>query len=366
MTFNNTFKDRRVLVTGHTGFKGGWLALWLLELGADVVGYALEPDTEPSLFRTLEMEKDIEHHIGDVRDYNAVQRVVETFRPEIVFHLAAQPLVRRSYRLPKETFDINIGGTVNVLEAIRHIGCVRSCVVITTDKVYKNQEWVWGYREIDPMGGSDPYSASKGAAEIVIGSYIRSFFGEKNCQTCCASVRAGNVIGGGDYAEDRILPDAVRAMLNGTTLGVRNPASTRPWQFVLEPLSGYLALAQKQLEDPEHFSGAWNFGPRPDDVQTVEQIVKSFYNILGRGNYEDLSSRQAAELNESRMLTLCCDKANHQLKWTPVYSILEAVRRTAKWYEAVLLDQRNAREICVEEIRTFVEMAAKMGSLWAK
>ena len=262
------YADRRVLVTGHTGFKGSWLALWLHELGANVTGLSLPPNTKPSHFELIGLKELLLHIEGDIRDLKIVKRAFDAANPQIVFHLAAQPLVRDSCDNPKGTFDTNIGGTVNILEAIRQCPSVKAVVVITSDKCYENKEWVWGYRENDALGGHDPYSASKGATEIVCSAYHRSFFDKNGCgpHLGFATARAGNVIGGGDWANDRIIPDCIRALSQGEPISIRNPNATRPWQHVLDPLSGYLLLAKRLLDDPDHFCGAWNFGPA-DDVQ---------------------------------------------------------------------------------------------------
>jgi CDP-glucose 4,6-dehydratase len=284
---SSAFAGRRVLVTGHTGFKGAWLSLWLQRLGAEVMGYALPPPTDPSLFELAKLARRLDHVVGDVRDLDALLTAFDRHAPEVVFHLAAQPLVLRSYREPKETFDTNVGGTVNVLEAVRRTPSVKAVVVVTSDKCYENREWVFGYREDDAMGGHDPYSASKGAAELVTAAYRRSFFAPDASTRVVglASARAGNVIGGGDFADDRILPDALRAVQAGKPLLVRNPGSTRPWQHVLDPLAGYLLLATRLLDDPGRYAEAFNFGPDLSGVSSVRELVTSFYASLGDGRF---------------------------------------------------------------------------------
>jgi len=344
----DAWHNRRVLVTGHTGFKGAWLALWLHELGAKVRGFALAPPTEPSLFALADLPSLVEHVEGDLRDLGALRAAFERFRPEVVFHLAAQPLVRRSYREPKETFDTNVGGTVNVLEAIRLCESVTTAICITSDKCYDNREWTYGYRENDPLGGHDPYSASKGAAEIVIAAYRHSFFspGAQGRVIGLASARAGNVIGGGDFAEDRIVPDAVRAVLAGVPLDLRNPSSTRPWQHVLDPLGGYLHLAAQLLLEPVRHSDAFNFGPDLGGVAKVKDLIDAFYRELGRGSARDVSGEQHGAPHEAKLLRLSCDKAHNELGWRPVFSTAEAIRRTATWYAQVMLEKGDARAAC--------------------
>ena len=355
MSLSTSFKGRRVLVTGHTGFKGSWLALWLRDLGANVLGFSLPPPTSPSLFELARLDKTLMHVEGDIRDLEALRRAFVRFEPEVVFHLAAQPLVRRSYREPKETFDTNVGGTVNVLEAVRGCASVAAAVVVTSDKCYENREWLYGYREDDPMGGHDPYSASKGATELVVAAYRRSFFAEgaQGRLLGLASARAGNVIGGGDFAEDRIIPDAVRAAQARAPLEVRNPESTRPWQHVLDPLGGYLHLAARLLAEPERYSEAFNFGPDITGVGTVRELVTRFYDELGHGKLVDVSARQKGEAHEARLLRLSCDKAHTRLGWKPAFVTHEAISRAAAWYRTVVFEGGDARAACRRDIRAY-------------
>ncbi|MFC1654760.1 CDP-glucose 4,6-dehydratase, partial [Myxococcota bacterium] len=328
-----TWNGRRVLITGHTGFKGSWLALWLQHLGAEVAGYALAPETEPSHFELIALDQLVNHHQGDIRDIEKLRKVTSEFRPEVVIHMAAQALVLRSYDQPKETFDINIGGTVNVLEVVRELDSVSACIVVTSDKCYENKDFVWGYRENDRLGGSDPYSASKGAAEIVFEAYRRSVFQSGERQIGLATVRAGNVIGGGDWAEYRIVPDCVRALSAGRKIPVRNPQAVRPWQHVLEPLGGYLLLGQRLLTHPAEYSGAWNFGPGASEAVRVEQLVNQFVKAWGSGAVE-LNSGDEQPRKEARVLRLCTDKARYDLDWSPILSGPEAISWTADWYQA--------------------------------
>lgn len=293
-----------------------------------MVGYALKPSTEPAMFRALSLDKHIISIEADVRDEVALTQVFKTYKPEIVFHLAAQPLVRYSYLEPKETFETNVMGTVNVLEAARHTGTVKSIVVITTDKCYENREWVYGYRETDPLGGYDPYSASKGCAELVVNAFRSSFF--KGSGIGLASARAGNVIGGGDWAADRLLPDFVRAVTANKPIRIRNPHSTRPWQHVLEPLSGYLLLGALLLDEPERYGSAWNLGPRDTDVLSVKEILKLAIAEWGAGSIETEAFRQP---HEATLLKLDISKALAYLRWQPVFSCREAITRTVEWYK---------------------------------
>ncbi len=344
-----------MLVTGHTGFKGSWLSLWLADLGAEVRGLSLPPPTTPSLFELARLAERLDHVVGDIRDFETVRGALEAFAPEVVFHLAAQPLVLRSYREPKETFDTNVGGTVNVLEAVRRTPSVAAVVVITSDKCYENREWLYGYREEDPMGGHDPYSASKGATELVVAAYRRSFFAADGLhggrRVGIASVRAGNVIGGGDFADDRIVPDAVRAVLAKRPLAVRNPRSTRPWQHVLDPLGGYLTLVERLLEDPAGFSEPFNFGPDPTETVDVQRLIERFYAALGKGRFVDASDPKA--VHEAKLLHLSCDKAHARLGWRPVFHTEESIERSAAWYRAVVLDGRDARAACRADIQAY-------------
>lgn len=350
--FNDIYKGKRVLVTGHTGFKGSWLALWLHELGAEVTGFALPPNTEPNHFNLIGLKDLIHHREGDIRDFDSVQQAFQAAKPEIVFHLAAQPLVRDSYDKPKTTFDTNIGGTVNVLEAIRHCSSVKAIVVITSDKCYENREWVWGYRENDPMGGHDPYSASKGAAEIVCAAYLRSFFDKdgRGPHPGFATARAGNVIGGGDWAKDRLIPDCIRALFGGEPIIVRNPNATRPWQHVLDPLSGYLLLAKRLLEDPERFSGSWNFGPLESGQMKAIELANQFVKAWGRGQISTPQPEKSVP-HEAHLLRLCIDKAIRELRWQPSVDSTAAIGWTVDWYKAWHLKNTDLQIFSLNQIR---------------
>jgi len=354
---SNIYKGKRVLVTGDTGFKGSWLALWLHKLGAHVIGMALPPDTEPSLFDLLFLKDMIDHLDADIRDRNEVEKVFRQAEPDIVFHLAAQALVRDSYNDPKKTFDTNIGGTVNVLESIRGCPNVRAAVVITSDKCYENQDWVWGYREKDPLGGHDPYSASKAAAEIVSAAYSRSYFRKNGLgpHLGFATARAGNVIGGGDWAKDRIIPDCVRALVTEKPILIRNPKATRPWQHVLDPLAGYLMLAARLMESPDTFSGAWNFGPLSSDQITVHELAERFVRVWGDGTIQTPPIGKTA-LHEAHLLHLNVDKAAFALKWKPVLDSSCAIDWTAHWYKSWHEHTGNIQSISVQQIREYQRM----------
>ncbi|WP_121662037.1 CDP-glucose 4,6-dehydratase [Metabacillus litoralis] len=334
INFVDTFKDRTVLVTGHTGFKGTWLTIWLNMLGAKVIGYSLDPLTNKDLFVLSGIENKITDIRGDIRDQHAIENVFEQYRPEIVFHLAAQPLVKYSYSHPKETYDVNVMGTMNILEAIRKTDETRVGIFITTDKCYENKEWVWGYREIDPVGGYDPYSSSKACSELLVASYRNSYFNEKNFSEhgkIISTVRAGNVIGGGDWAEDRIVPDSVRAIEKRKPISIRSPKSIRPWQHVLEPLSGYLLLTSQILTHGPAFSGAWNFGPGEEGNVSVENLVSLLVDIWGEGTWE---INQQADVHEANLLSLDISKAKHQLNWLPKWNIHETIEKTVHWYKS--------------------------------
>lgn len=342
-----------MLVTGHTGFKGGWLALWLKQLGAEVCGVALEPYAGPSLCRTANVDRVLNRHeILDIRDNERLHRVFTTFEPEYVFHLAAQALVLPSYENPKETFDVNVGGTVNVLECTRRTPSVRVLVNVTSDKCYENRNWVFGYRETDVLGGADPYSASKSACEMVFNSYARSFF-EARRELGAASVRAGNVVGGGDWAPYRIVPDCIRALLAGQPIRVRRPDSVRPWQHVLEPLGGYLLLAARLSDDPQRYAGAWNFGPSDQSSVTVAELVSAVVESWGDGEWMDVSHESAGSSPETASLTLSSEKARRLLGWRSLWDVRTTVQRTVDWYRRTAGDPSSAAQVCLEQIEEF-------------
>ncbi|MDR3723194.1 MAG: CDP-glucose 4,6-dehydratase [Terracidiphilus sp.] len=355
-----SLKKKRVLVTGHTGFKGGWLSLWLSQLGCDVCGYSLDAPTSPSLFEDAQVANGMRSEIGDIRDLNRMRGVFDTFRPEVVFHLAAQPLVRASYADPVGTYSTNVLGTVNVLESIRSCGSVRACVVITTDKCYENREWAWGYREIDALGGFDPYSNSKACAELVVSAYRNSYFHPDQYSQHglgLASVRAGNVIGGGDWAEDRLIPDMVRAFSAGRPVIIRNPCSTRPWQHVLEPLRGYLMVAKALLETGTVDGEAWNFGPDPSDAKPVEWIVNKLAKEWGTGARWELDKAQ--QPHEAGKLQLDWSKVAARLGWRPVLQLREALKITSEWYRARVAGE-SMRRFTESQIEYYAERANKI------
>ncbi|PJZ61803.1 CDP-glucose 4,6-dehydratase [Leptospira adleri] len=343
------FKGKRVLITGHTGFKGSWLTFILTQAGANVAGYALPPITKVSHFDLLELKKGILHTEGDIRDFNKLNDLVQSFKPEIVFHLAAQALVRESYADPRTTFETNVMGSVNLLHAVELSDSIKTLVYITSDKCYENVEWVWGYRETDQLGGHDPYSASKASAELVFSSYLRSFFQKKN-DFGAASARAGNVIGGGDWSADRIIPDCIRAITTNGKIILRNPNATRPWQHVLEPLSGYLTLAKCLSENPKKFSTTWNFGPSTQKVRTVYEVTKSIIDSLGKG--EIIVDQSQDKVHEAHLLQLNCDKAHQYLNWYPRWNVDQTLEATASWYKHYI-DGGNVLEKTKEQVERY-------------
>ena len=350
---NNIYEGKKVLVTGHTGFKGGWLSLWLKELGAEVIGYSLDPLTQPSFFEAVDLKNKLIHIIGDVRDEKHLLSLFKKYQPEFVFHLAAQSLVRLSYKKPRLTYETNIMGTINVLETVRKTNSVKACIVVTTDKCYEDKEWIYGYREIDPMGGYDPYSSSKACAELVVSSYRNSFFNPedygKNHNVALSTVRAGNVIGGGDWGEDRLISDCVKTFSQNKIINIRNPQATRPWQYVLEPLSGYLLLGSKMYKDGKRYSSTWNFGPNDNDIITVEEMVKSVIMNWGNGDYKIDTSNQP---HEAGLLKLDTSKVRTFLGWKPVYNIFETSKRTINWYKHFYnaIEKEKLYKITVNEI----------------
>jgi CDP-glucose 4,6-dehydratase len=344
-------KGKRALVIGDTGFKGSWLTLWLSLLGADVVGYSLPARRRDALFNRLSLGR-ISHHVdGDIRDLPALAKVCRRFQPQFLFHLAAQSLTRLSYEDPKRTFDVNVGGSVNVLEAARSTRSLRSLIYVTSDKCYRNQEWIWGYRENDELGGGDPYSASKAAAELVFAAYLESFFKARKTLGL-ASVRAGNVIGGGDWAVDRIVPDCMRALRSKRPITLRNPAATRPWQHVLDPLFGYLLLAVRLYEKPLAYRGSWNFGPRPESSRTVKALADQIVSCWGKGKVRIKPGRGAP--HEASLLFLNCDKARRDLGWRTRWEFERAVAETVQWYRRVM-DGESVRATTEGQIRAYQE-----------
>ena len=357
------FKGKAILVTGHTGFKGGWLSLWLSALGANVIGYSDRVPTHPSFYESTHLDKRVTDLRGDIRDGSKMMQLIEEQSPEFVFHLAAQPLVRDSYLKPVETFETNVIGTVNVLEAVRSCSCVKACICVTSDKCYENMEWPHAHKENDRLGGNDPYSASKAAAEIVIASYQRSFFRnqKRGDMKGLASVRAGNVIGGGDWARDRIVPDCIRAISTGRSVILRNPTSIRPWQHVLEALSGYLLLAVKIRNDPQRYQGAWNFGPPSSPSLTVSELVDKLLVEWGSGKW-NAEKKKERDLPESRTLNLDSSKACDELGWSQTLSIEESIRLTAEWYKAFVEGSTDLEELSLQQIKSFAKASSFLKS----
>lgn len=351
--FNNAYKNKTVLITGNTGFKGSWLTIYLLELGASVIGYSLEPPTDRNIFARADLANRITHIHGDVRNQQHLTDTLKTHQPDFIFHMAAQPLVLASYDDPVHTFDVNVMGSIAVMEATKQANITTTLVMITTDKVYENYEWVYSYRENDPLGGYDPYSASKAAMEIAVSSYNNSFFSSADSPVRMASVRSGNVIGGGDWAHNRIIPDCVRALSEEDPIAVRNPNSIRPWQHVLEPLTGYLWLGAK-LAESRQFSGAWNFGPTPQSNCTVKTLVETMIQTWGAGEWQDQSDPRAP--HEANLLKLSIDKAISKLGWHPVWPVDQTIHHTVNWYRKDLAAEspQQVYDLCVDDIRAYL------------
>lgn len=350
-SLSEIFKDSNVFVTGHTGFIGSWLTLWLCQLGAKVTGFSLEPPTNPSLFEILELEQDISHNIGDINNIDDIQISLNNSNADFVFHLAAQPLVLKSYKNPLETFKTNIIGTANLLQTIRNSPSVKNCIILTSDKCYHNIETDHAYVENDPMGGHDPYSASKGATELIIASFRNSFF--KSIQSPgLATVRAGNVIGGGDWANDRIIPDCIRSLSHGKSIKVRNPNAVRPFQYVLELISGILCLATKMNQNAKKFSESWNIGPNPSTKITVKELVSLVIEEWGNGNWEDVSNKYN-DNHEASTLVIDPSKAIQQLDWKSIYSINEAITYTVSWYKEYHNNEKKIKEFTKKQIYNY-------------
>ena len=360
--FSGIYKNKTVLVTGHTGFKGSWLAYWLNQMGAKVVGYSLEAPTNPNHIELLKL--DIISIIGDIRNLEKLNQTFETYKPDIVFHLAAQPLVRLSYENPIDTYETNVMGTLKVFEACR-ANNVKAIVNITSDKAYENREWIWGYRENDPMGGYDPYSSSKGCADILATSYRNSYFNineyKKTHNTLLATCRAGNVIGGGDWAKDRLITDIIISVSIGKKVSIRNPKATRPWQHVLEPLSGYLQIGQKLLEEKVEFAEAWNFGPSDEGSITVEEVVQNVKKHWDKIDYE--INQDPNQLHEANLLKLDCTKANTILKWKDVWDSETTFEKTVNWYKNFY---ENNKVLTSEDLENYIADAKAKNIEWAR
>lgn len=362
--FENIYRGKKVFITGHTGFKGSWLTAWLLNLGAKVSGYSIDIPTNPSHFVELNIESKIEHNFGDIRDFDKLFTVCSKFKPDFIFHLAAQPLVRESYNMPKETFEVNMLGTLNVLEVIRRLhDIVKVGIIITSDKAYDNVEWLYGYRENDKLGGEDPYSGSKGAAELVVKSYMHSFF--KSGYPNIATTRAGNVIGGGDWAKDRIVPDILKSWSKENIVEIRNPYSTRPWQHVLEPLSGYLCLgAELYINNSPFRNMPFNFGPdskvNKNVGELIEEMKKRWLDCPGWRNVYIKDGKP-----EANLLKLNCDRANILLKWYPVMDFYETIEFTMDWYLNYYNKNSNIYQFTISQINTYTSKAIERNILWA-
>lgn len=359
--YSGIYKGKKVLITGHTGFKGSWMSVWLDMMGAQVFGYSILEPSEPSHYSCIKMN--INEYIADIRNLDTLSEYMKTVQPDIVFHLAAQALVRQSYSDPIETYSTNVMGTLNVLEACRRTASVQAIVIVTSDKCYDNKEWAWGYREIDPMGGFDPYSSSKGCAELLTASYRNSFFNNADYNvkhsTLLASGRAGNVIGGGDWAADRLIPDIVRATSKKNSVYIRNPLATRPWQHVLEPISGYLTLGQRLLEKRVDYADGWNFGPSPESNLTVDEVVqlcKKYWN-----NIAVEYSKNPADAHEANLLMLDCSKANKIMHWKPVWNFDKTIEKTIEWYKNYYeANHINTRQ----DIKEYVQNAIENKVIW--
>ncbi|MDC3047198.1 CDP-glucose 4,6-dehydratase [Prochlorococcus sp. AH-736-A21] len=357
MNLESTFRGKKVLITGNTGFKGSWLTIWLLSLGAEIYGIALEPPTKPSIFNQSKLVNLINHHFIDIQDHFKVSNLIKDIRPDFIFHLAAQPLVKYSYDNPIETWKTNVNGTINVLNSLRLLDKKCISIFITSDKCYANSEWVWGYRENDMLGGDDPYSASKGAAEIAIKSYQKSFF--KNGEILVASVRAGNVIGGGDWAQDRIVPDCIRAWSKNQTVEIRSGNSTRPWQHVLEPLSGYLKLAKELNTNPKLNGNPFNFGPNSNQNYTVIDVVKELSKKWESSSWKENQDKMT-KIKESKLLKLNCDKALHLLNWSPTLNFKETIDFTIDWYYGFYKNNLfDVFETCTQQIKQYTNKSGE-------
>lgn len=358
--FDRVFKGKNVLVTGHTGFKGSWLSLWLKELGANVTGYALDPPTSPALFNILNVEDEINSVIGDIRDLNNLKDTFQKCKPQFVFHLAAQSILRESYDKPKYTYEANVIGTLNTFEAVRNTDSVRVVINVTSDKCYKNKDWIRGYKENDAMGGFDPYSSSKGCAELLTNTYRNSYFNNqrlgKSKHVSLASVRAGNVIGGGDWANARLIPDCVKALSEGKQIKVRNPEAIRPWQYVLDPLRGYLSLAEKMFKNGNKYEEAWNFGPSEENSIKVREMVEKILEFWGGGKWKDISKNTSDIFHEDEYLKLNCSKAWKILRWKPILNINEALEVTISWYKSYYSKSNDMKEYTKKEITEYCKV----------
>lgn len=367
ISFGNIYKGKKVLITGNTGFKGSWLSLWLLQLEAEVYGISIDIPTNPSLFETLGLADKIQHHFADINDLERIKSLIADIAPDFVFHLAAQPIVAAAYLNPVETFKTNVLGTANVLEALRIWNHPCTAVIISSDKCYENEEWAWSYRETDHLGGKDPYSASKGACEIIIHSYFHSYFKSENSNIRLVSARAGNVIGGGDWAEKRLIPDCIKAWADGASVEIRNPASTRPWQHVLEPLSGYLRAAEMLHQNYAINGEPFNFGPPADDAHTVLDVLTALsqsWNSVEEKIHFKINDKTS--FHEAGFLKLNCDKALAQLQWKPVLEYNKTIQFTADWYKAYYNNQEDIYQLSMRQLNEYCSIAALKELAWTR
>lgn len=365
--FSNTFKNKKVLVTGNTGFKGSWLSAWLIGLEADVYGISNDIPTNPSMFEVLNLKDQITHFNEDVRDYISIKKIIKNIKPDFLFHMAAQPIVVTSYKEPIDTISTNVIGTANILEALREINHKCTAVVITSDKCYDNVEWVWGYKETDSLGGKDIYSSSKAAAEIIFKSYYHSYFKNiKKSNIRVVSVRAGNVIGGGDWADYRIVPDCIKAWIDGESVEIRSPKATRPWQHVLEPLSGYLSVAAALSEDILLNGESFNFGPHAEYSKTVKDLLDDLSNYWKLDQAPSFVSNEISEFHEAGLLKLNCDKALFQLKWLPTLQYNKLIEFTSKWYFNFYNSEVNMLDYTLKQIKEYQKIAESKGIEWTK
>jgi CDP-glucose 4,6-dehydratase len=367
MNYNNVFAGKKVVVTGNTGFKGAWLSIWLMLMGARVYGISKDIPTDPSIFKVANLEEHLKHHYIDITDKEALIAKIVEIAPDFVFHLAAQPLVAHSYKYPVDSFATNLMGTINVLEALKLCNHACTAVMITSDKCYDNVEWLWGYKETDALGGKDPYSASKGCAEIAIKSYYHSYFNKPNSLIKIASVRAGNVIGGGDWAENRIVPDSIKSWSKSEPVKIRSPYATRPWQHVLEPLSGYLLVAQQLFQETKGINGeAFNFGPSADQNATVLHLLETLA-YYWKPNFETFDIEQTNTFHEAGLLKLNCDKALALLKWKPVLNFNQTCSYTAKWYKDFYFEKKlNVLDLMHLQINNYINQAKELNLSWTK
>jgi len=365
--FRNTFKNKKVLITGNTGFKGSWLSTWLIGLQADVYGISKDVPTEPSMFHVLNLKNQITHYTVDVRNYVKIKGIIEKVKPDYVFHMAAQPIVVTSYLEPVDTITTNVMGTTNVLEALREINHKCTAIIITSDKCYDNVEWVWGYKETDALGGKDIYSGSKGAAEIIFKSYYHSYFkNNEKSNVRAVSVRAGNVIGGGDWADFRIVPDCIKAWVAGKSVEIRSPKATRPWQHVLEPLSGYLHIAKELHENIKLNGESFNFGPHAEYSKTVKGLLDDLSKYWGLKQEPSFLSEKTSEFHEAGLLKLNCDKALFYIKWLPTLDYNKLIEFTSKWYYNYYKSDENMLDYTLAQIKEYENLAKKKGIVWAK